>query len=404
MAAGLIVGLPRHGKSYMATVHCKVELVDGTRYVVTNLPLDVKKLGQIIEEVYGVTVEPQMWDRLRILTEEETAEFWLYDPEGEINQGVELIKVTQRPWRQKKLKEREGVMVPDFSHRQRPDYPGVLYIIDEAHLFFDAHHWQEIGNDLSYFVSQHGHMRTDILLVTQHPAKLAKRLKLDLEEWTIVENLGRKKLWGGVTVPGWFQRATYAGKPDDPNPGEPEIGRFRLDKRLADCYSTSAGVGLSGRVDTQETKRGKHWSKWLVTVGAGAVAAIVIPLFGLQALGSLVHRGLGGYFDAAQGSARNIATNAAPMVATPPPAAAPVFTPPRVAPPPAVTNKVVGVTPWSLMLDDGRVFKKDDGYRWEQVPGGFYVPSIGLCLWNNDTRGGGGRGQQEATLRVRGSL
>lgn len=382
MSASLIVGLPRHGKSLYGVMQAKAELLDGKRYLVTNLPFDLKKLGEYLETKFNVTVEPQLFDRVRLLTPEETAEFWLYDCEGEIDQAVPLVKVKSRAWRSKRLKEREDILVPDFSHRQRNEYPGVLFLIDEAHLFFDAHHWQEIGTDLSYFVSQHGHMRTDIMLITQHPAKLAKRLKLDLEEWTVVENLGRKKGWLGVTQPGWFQRATYAGKPDDPDPGQPEKGTFRMEKALADCYSTSAGVGLSGRVDTQEQKRGKHWSRWALVGVALAVIALILPFGLLTAMGKAINWGLGGYMRSATGIGGRVVTNV--VSATP---AAPIAAPvkPETLPthPPALKSekpslKVTGCSPWGLALSDGRVLSKLDGWRWQQLPDGVYVEGLGL--------------------------
>lgn len=386
MSAGLITGLPRHGKSLFGVMQAKAELVDGTRYLVTNLPFDVAKLGAYLDSI-GCPVTPGMWDRLRILTAEETAEFWLYDPEGEINKAIPLVHIQDRPWRQSSLKKREDIMVPDFSHRQRKDYPGVLFLIDEAHLFFDAHQWQQLGSDMSFFVSQHGHMRTDILLITQHPAKLAKRLRLDLEEWTVVENLGRLKGWKGVTIPGWFRRTTYPGSPDSSTEGvEPDVGRFRLDQSLADCYSTSAGVGLAGRIDTQEKKRGKHWTSWLWYLGIGAAAACVIPLVGLKLFGAAIHAGLGTFFDKSTGAAIKIVSNAPALLPPPGPPAHPPF--PAAVPEhprtvetsslPAVTGKFLDI---GLSLDDGRTLLARDGWRWTPLIDGFYVPGLGRLKW-----------------------
>lgn len=385
MSCSLVTGLPRHGKSYFGTLQALEELRRSERYVVTNLPLDLKEVGKFCEIADGMPVESRMRGRLRMLTTQETCEFWLYDPEGEIVKGVKLFEPQPREWH-RSLKPRSAIMVPDFSRRQDPDYPGVLYIIDEAHLFFDAHHWQEIGDDASYFISQHGHMRTDILFITQHPGKLAKRLKLDLEEWTAVTNLGRVKGWKGVTLPGWFVRETYAGKPDDPKPGEPERGRFRLKPdSIGKLYSTSAGVGLSGRVDTQEKKRGKHWSKWAIYGGVGAVLMLLLPIFGLRALGALVHRGVGGYLEGSTGISKRVsgpdnklagALVPSRLPAPAPPAGAALATPP--APPQPL---VVGLSKWGVCLDDGRVLRASEGYRWAEVPGGVAISSIGMCKW-----------------------
>lgn len=294
MSVSLVTGLPRHGKSYYGVLQVIEELRRSKRYVVTNLPLDLKELGAFCDEWIG---EVPLSKRLRILNTNETAEFWLHDPEGDIAKGVTLFKTEDKDWKRAgPVKPHKESVVPDFSARQRDDYPGVLYVIDEAHLFFDSYHWAELGDDMSYFVSQHGHLRTDIILITQHPSKLAKRLKVDLEEFTVVTNLGKQKLAMGVTVPGWFRRQTYPGKPDDTPLPVPETGHFRLKvETIGKLYSTSAGVGLAGRVDTQEQKRGKHWSKLLVVALAIIIGGIFIPVLCLKAMGKLINASIGGY-------------------------------------------------------------------------------------------------------------
>lgn len=406
MSCSLITGLPGHGKSYYGVLQLLEELRRSKRYIVTNLPLDLKELCVFCEENFPD--DPDVMGRVRLLNAEETGEFWLYDPEGCVIKGLKLWEPEEREWH-KSVKPRAPLQVPDFSRRQEPTYPGTLYIIDEAHIYFDAYAWTTLGTDLSYFISQHRHLRSDVMFISQHPAKLAKRLRLDLEEYTVVTNLGKVKGWSGVTLPGWFMRETFAGKPDDPNPGEPERGRFRLKAdTIGKLYSTSAGVGLAGRVDTQETKRGKHWSRWVLKVGVGAVLAIVLPFAALKAMGSLVNTGLGSYFGAAgagMGVVKNITTNAsAGMVpvqaaAALPPPAAPVRSDPVQERRAFYVEdvSVVGVAPGMLMLDDGRILSGRD-HKWKQVGAGFAVvgPDVnGILKWKKKgdefrARGGGG--------------
>ena len=388
MSVLLVTGLPRHGKSYFGVLQLLEELRRGKRYVCTNLPLDLRELGVFCDKTDGLPVGQGLSERIRLLSPAETSEFWLYDPEGEIVKGVTLFEPQVREWHDEaervgsgvsRLKSRKAVKVPDFRHRQEESYPGVLYIIDEAHLFFDAHAWQSLGTDCSYFISQHGHMRTDILFITQHPGKLAKRLRMDLEEWTVVSNLGRVKGWKGVTVPGWFMRETRAGSPDDPVPCEAERGHFKLRaETIGKLYSTSAGVGLSGRVDTQEKKRGAHWTKWVWYGGGIALVAVLVPVVGLRLMGSLISGTLGGYM--------RTVSRAAPVISSNVVASLPVPVPVTVGSGGVVVGGglvekrrvfLTGATPWGLTLSDGRVLLRSDGYRWVQVPGGCVVGGLG---------------------------
>jgi len=385
LSVSLITGLPRHGKSYYAVLQCLEELRRSERYVVTNLPLDLAELQSFCDQWIEKFVDVSA--RVRVLSAAETAEFWLYDPGGDICKGNLLFKPEVKEW-QRSLKPRREIYVPDFSSRQHPGYPGCLAVIDEAHIFFDSHHWQEIGTDCSYFISQHGHLRYDIMFITQHPSKLAKRLKVDLEEWTVVTNLGKVKQWQGVTLPGWFMRQTYAGSPDDPQPGIPETGRFCLKaETVGKLYSTSAGVGLSGRVDTEEKKVGKHWSRAAVVCGVGLVLAIVLPLIALKSMGALVNKGLGGYL----GETTGLAKKGAEMVGAPastsaPPSMATALGPRRF---PAVMRErpeLPGITGFvgglMVCLDNGQNLECKDGYRFTRVPEGVYVEGMGVLKWS----------------------
>lgn len=395
MSCSLVTGLPRHGKSYYATLQILEELRRSKRYVVTNVPLDLEELSAFCDK--WMPTDPCLTSRVRLLTAQETAEFYLYDPEGCIVKGVKLWEPEQREWHSALKRDRQPILVPNFARRQEPDYPGVFYVIDEAHLFFDAHAWQKIGNDVSFFISQHGHMRTDIMFVTQHPGKLAKRLKVDCEEYTVVTNLGRVKGWKGVTLPGWFMRETYPGNPDDEQRGEPEKGRFKLKaETIGKLYSTSAGVGLAGRVDTEEKKRGKHWSRWAISLSLGVVGALFLPLIVLKGFGGLLHHSLGGYFGASTGT---MAPTPGTIITNPPAPSignrvvnnlsSAVNT--AIARTPQVTTTedpqtcVTGISPWGVCLDDGRTLLRSEGYQWARVPEGVYIAGIGLIKWKPDT-------------------
>jgi hypothetical protein len=101
-----------------------------------------------------------------------------------------------------------------------------------------------------------------------------------------VENYRRRKLFLGVTLPGWFGRAEYLDQPsknDKPN----DTSRFHLKHQNRHLlYNTMAGVGLLGRNKPESQKRfGLHWSVWPAFLGIIVVIAFFIPRMGFSMLG-----------------------------------------------------------------------------------------------------------------------
>lgn len=395
----IVCGKPRGGKSYYACVQICEELLRSNRYVVTNLPLDLGELAEFCErEVDGPF---NVGERVRLLTEEETHKFWLYDPEGEI---VKTRSIGMPAGKDQVLasggdcvKPRE-VLVPDFARRQAVDYPGVLYVIDEAHVFFPARNWAGQADVLTYFLSQHGHMRSDVMFVTQHPAKLTKHIRLDAQEYTVCSNLGYEKGFMGVSLPGVFRRSTYLDLPGGTEKPV-ETGTFRLNvAKYGKLYSTSAGVGLSGRVDTQEQRRGKHWSRWAFAGVGFGLAALVVPFLVLFGVGKGVHAGLSSYMGAATGFTGGVVTNAPASLSqtnsNPRTVPTKVFSQPYgVGPSPLDRERnaygtrleasgvyLVGISPVGVALDDGRVLHKTE-FPFMRCSGGVIVQGMGFVPW-----------------------
>lgn len=380
----VVCGKPRGGKSLWATMQVAHELRNSSRYVVTNLPLDVPALSEWLESK-GPLVD--LRKRLRLLTDEETHHFWLYDVEGEISSVVDIGAPAGRADVLRPVNP-QRVTVPDFSRRQAPDYPGVLYVIDEAHIYFSARNWAGQADVLSFFLSQHGHMRTDVIFISQHPAKLTKHIRLDAGEYVVCSNLGNEKGWLGVSVHGMFRRALYLDLPGGTEKPV-ETGYFRLNVReFGQLYSTSAGVGLSGRVDTQEQKKGRHWRTW-VFAGAGVlVAGLLLPVLIMYGFRGVFRAGVGMFLPSAPAPAVASSSASAPVRAVVP--LAPVVSAPVVSFSSMLEGvELTGVTPEALALSDGSILWRRDGYFWDSVPGGVMLNGSQFIPWVRARRASG---------------
>lgn len=387
----VVCGKPRGGKSLWATMQVAHELRNSSRYVVTNLPLDVPALSEWLESK-GSLVD--LRKRLRLLTDEETHHFWLHDVEGEISSVVDIGAPAGRADVLRPVNP-QRVTVPDFSRRQAPDYPGVLYVIDEAHIYFSARNWAGQADVLSFFLSQHGHMRTDVIFISQHPAKLTKHIRLDAGEYVVCSNLGNEKGWLGVSVHGLFRRATYLDLPGGTEKPV-ETGHFRLNVReFGQLYSTSAGVGLSGRVDTQEQKKGRHWRTW-VFAGAGVlVAGLLLPVLIMYGFRNVFRAGVGMFLPSAPAPAVASSSASAPSTSSAEGSAAPVRAVVPLAPVVSFSSmlsegvELTGVTPAALAFSDGSILWRRDGYFWDSVPGGVLVQGSQFVPWVRARRASG---------------
>lgn len=247
MSIFYICGKPGGGKSYVAVAQICAELQSGKgRNIVTNIALNLPELAQWCHK--NVKEEVNLDERIRILDEEETAEFWLYEPHFKY-EDRKTIK-----------KGKLSMEVPDFGLR---GLPGTLYVIDEVHVYFGAREWQSTGPDCTYFLSQHRKMACDVILVTQHPEQTDKALRRLAQEYMTVRNLSREPVFG-FRIANFFRTIRSLNSPTSPNPGTFETGFVKLrPEEFGRLYDTMAGVGIAGRLTPQNEQRGIHWG-WLL--------------------------------------------------------------------------------------------------------------------------------------------
>jgi hypothetical protein len=261
MSVFYICGKPGGGKTYIGVKQICEELADphSNRFIVTNIALKMPELAEWCHR--HCKHEVNLAERIRILDDTETGEFWLYEPGRQFDQRREI-----------KMKRRT-MDVPDFEDRAER---GCLYVIDEVHVYFGARDWQATGNDATFFLSQHRKLNCDVVMITQHPEQTDKALRRLAQEYMSVRNLLREPILGFNlgTLFGAFRYVRTLNSPQSPNPAAFESGFVSLDvKEIGKLYDTTAGVGIAGRVAPPAVqKRGRHVAWLLVPI------AIVIAL------------------------------------------------------------------------------------------------------------------------------
>lgn len=258
MSVFYITGKPGGGKTYVAVAQICQELKNGKgRNIVTNIALNLPELAEWCHK--NVKEPVNLDERLRILDEEETAEFWLYEPHFKY-EGRREIK-----------KGKMTMEVPDFRER---GMPGTLYVIDEVHIYFGAREWQSTGPDCTYFLTQHRKMACDVVLVTQHPDQTDKALRRLAQEYMTVRNLSREPVFG-FRIANFFRLVRSLNSPTSPNPGTFDTAFLKLHAgEYGKLYDTMAGVGIAGRLTPDNEQRGIHWY-WL-----GVPLAAILVFFG----------------------------------------------------------------------------------------------------------------------------
>jgi len=264
MPIHFISGKPRGGKSLYAVKLIVDELVYGTRPVFTNVPLVLSELNSYLQKQFP-DKSVNLFERVRLLTDDEAAKFWCYRPHG-----VEIPCLSKEDW----------------AKGKRPDYVGVIddgvfYAIDEVHNFFNSRNWMETGRDVLYYLSQHAKLGDTVLAITQHVGNVDKQFRSVTQDYTYLRNLAKERM-GVFKMPGVFLRKTYL-QPATDTSKPMETGTFRLDvSGLAACYNTAVGVGIHGRqADKLEKKKGLSW----VWFAVGVPIVVMIALhYGPRAL------------------------------------------------------------------------------------------------------------------------
>jgi len=313
-----VTGKPGGGKSYYALRLIFDEFVNGGRLITTNIALVLPNFrelflqrylsvaqGIIHKEVDARLVDkfldfPAKWRavvcrhvyksalnraldtrwnvnrRIRILTEAEVPAFFLHR-----GHGVDIPPITQ-------AEERLG-RCPQIRELRPVDEPGVFYVIDEAHQFFNTRTWA--SNSLSAFsyLAKHRHLNDEIVFISQSPEQVDKQLKLQVQYWIYVLNTGMD-LWGR----GFRGRENHIKAhwyTEEPPHKMAILARLQAVKvetleievskpgqlRLGDCYLTLqfGTPTVGGRIGAETKRKRIGRPAWLIAIPVVGVVAVV---------------------------------------------------------------------------------------------------------------------------------
>lgn len=262
------------------------ELKLTNRSIVTNLAVKIPELAEQLNERYGDCFNLNR--RLRILTPEETMCFWYFPAPG-----VDLDPREKMVWN---AIDGSKLTVPKLDLIQQ--LGGTLWLIDEAHIPFSSRNWQsnkESKDAGFYFLSQHEKFRSDVILITQHVERVDNQFRSIAAGFVYMKNksISNLPIWGGIIkqMPGFVQ--TKYDQPFKDGMGSIETKKYKTADKLwmANCYDTTAGVGIVSREDGRFKKVQKGIPFWMLSIPVVALILFLayVPDAILQSVAGSVH-------------------------------------------------------------------------------------------------------------------
>lgn len=244
-----VLGKTGSGKSLFCTSEFVIDrlLGDADAYIVAFLPLKMDELNAYFQENYpGRSIN--CLERVRLLSAREARRFYCHR-----ETGVDLPEPSKAD-----LADEDLVWVQSWANIADKSHWRITYIIDEAHIFFDAREWAKVGAAMNTICSQHRKLRVDdIVFCTQFLKQLELRLREHCAQFYECHNWGMKR-FSFFKLPTFFTVSVTSKPP--PYPLDYTMRR-RFDLKIAKCYDTTAGAGLTGGRPPEVIKR-KGISLW----------------------------------------------------------------------------------------------------------------------------------------------
>jgi len=395
----MITGLPGAGKSYGAHLRLMTCLERSDKFIVTNTAVKMDELNAYYNDLARTTGRPliDVFARVRIITTDEAREFWRF-------RGAFTVLADRPRKRQRTLKalneKHDDLTEPDDKPNtaQVVDivndwaidcgvfWPGVFYIIEEAHLLFDARSWQATSACLTFYNSQHRKFRDDCIFVTQFLKMIELRVKGFAENFYVYRNFAGRKVYQVLKMPNRMRELKYGMDPSSPGAMADEETWRTLDKKRAATYDTMRGVGIGGgREPEKRIVSGfsiPWWSPLVGLVLAGILFVTGSKWFAEKGLTSFV-KTPGAEVKPAQQqppARRREPVEQPPSRPQAPPASEPL--PVATAPPPVVTGTAIGKGQIMVMLSNGQTLRGPD---LRSVDEDKAVTRDGVVLWKQRT-------------------
>lgn len=211
-----LTGKPGAGKSYFATRLIIAEITKGNnRPIVSNVPINVRRLREYCgKDFYYYPLETYT-DNKAFFT----------------NRGS--YHITDLP-------TSENI---DFKPLIREDDDGVLFIIDEAHLYFNARNWKNMPQATISYITTIRHIGDSLVWMCQKFSDIDSQIRGKTQAFHLLRNLEKEKL-------GMFKRGTgfrcyqYQNERDIEAHGAQgtmasQDFNYPFELKVAECYNTS---------------------------------------------------------------------------------------------------------------------------------------------------------------------
>jgi len=293
-----IIGKAGGGKTYFL-MHCiEMELVQSSRWVVTNLTdINVPEFQEYLWKKYKAhkTSWLDLSMRLQIIPKTETRNWYRYRghftaPEFHLEPKKTRVELPE---------ETDKRMEEYFRAVNERDSGGVAYFLDEAHRHFSALEWATFAEIGVFYISQHRHLNDTFWFSTQFPEQVNTTLRRSPQDCHLIRNHYLES-YGPFQKAGCFQRSSYNFVPESKAQSEAfyDRGTMKLDPNgIGRCYRTRGALGGEIKVaeDKPKSRKLPYWSMFVFAALAFAA------LFGvLSSLPSLVGKGLGAFMNGTQ--------------------------------------------------------------------------------------------------------
>lgn len=264
-----VIGLPGAGKTMFCVSKILDELVYTERFVVTNLQeLRLDKIGEYLAKRCPDRAI-DLDRRLLVIPKTETFQFFRFRSGG--------LELPPPPDSKMKLEQFYAAMEGYFAPvGQKPEWGlPVSYFLSEAHEFFPAKDWQDIGRAVKFYASKHRHLHDEVVVETQFPEQVEPNFRRLAQEFHHLQN-HYKMSFGPFANRGRFERKVYLGFPL-PRVAT-ETASYTLDvEGVGSCYHTTGALGIMNR-GAEASGFGRKrklpwWSLWAFAA-LGVVAAV----------------------------------------------------------------------------------------------------------------------------------
>ncbi len=211
-----LTGKPGAGKSYFATRLIIAEITKGmNRPIVTNVPINEKKLREYVQKDFYYYPLETYTDNKTFFT----------------NRGYYKIEI-----------DNHDANI-DFKPLLKEDDEGVLYIVDEAHLYFNARNWKQMPQCTISYAKTIRHVGDSLIWMSQKYSDIDAQLRGTTQAFHLLRNLEKEKL-------GFFKRGTgfrcyqYQNERDIESHGSSTSNAaqdfsYPFELQIAECYNTS---------------------------------------------------------------------------------------------------------------------------------------------------------------------